>query len=241
MSSLHFNRGLLSHTKLYDCTLHHKRSLSPNMQLHFHLKITLKTWIVCTKGTYSWVLMDSLDRFTFIISTWQNVYGLFCKKVSFNELLLTLFPRFCCWSHTGKWHHHFSIPRRHLFSQKGIDRKFYLDIVKRKKPAQNCHFTVSLVGQPNLCSFLKLLLPGCDCFSIWGNETACMELEYFFIHRIVKARIQQKIECYEVEWQNVQLGETCPMFFATIETREVIKIMNSFNWVPKGIMQLLWL
>ena len=37
----------------------------------------------------------------------------------------------------------------------------------------------------------------------------------------MKARIQQKIECYEVEWQNVALGETCPSSFVTIETREV--------------------
>ena len=43
----------------------------------------------------------------------------------------------------------------------------------------------------------------------------------------MKARIQQKIESYEVEWQNVQLGETCPTFFVTIETREVIKIITN--------------
>lgn len=43
----------------------------------------------------------------------------------------------------------------------------------------------------------------------------------------MKTRIQQKIECYEVEWQNVQLGETCPTFFVTIETREVIKNKNN--------------
>lgn len=52
--------------------------------------------------------------------------------------------------------------------------------------------------------------------------------------RIVKARIQQKIECYEVEWQNVQLGETCPTFFVTIETRELFakvypELVEEFN------------
>jgi len=45
----------------------------------------------------------------------------------------------------------------------------------------------------------------------------------------VKAQIQQKIECYEVEWQNVQLGETCPTLFVTIETREVIKIIDGYH------------
>ena len=40
----------------------------------------------------------------------------------------------------------------------------------------------------------------------------------------MKARVQQKIECYEVEWQNVSLGETCSPTFVTIETREVYKI-----------------
>lgn len=40
----------------------------------------------------------------------------------------------------------------------------------------------------------------------------------------MKARVQQKIECYEVEWQNVSLGETCSPTFATIETREVYKM-----------------
>ena len=41
----------------------------------------------------------------------------------------------------------------------------------------------------------------------------------------MKARVQQKIECYEVEWQNVDLGEACPTSFVTIETREVIKLI----------------
>lgn len=40
----------------------------------------------------------------------------------------------------------------------------------------------------------------------------------------MKARVQQKIECYEVEWQNVSLGETCSPTFVTIETREVYKM-----------------
>ena len=40
----------------------------------------------------------------------------------------------------------------------------------------------------------------------------------------MKARVQQKIECYEVEWQNVSLGETCSSTFVTIETREVYKM-----------------
>lgn len=47
----------------------------------------------------------------------------------------------------------------------------------------------------------------------------------FYFNRIVKARVQQKIECYEVEWQNVDLGEACPTSFVTIETREVIKLI----------------
>lgn len=40
----------------------------------------------------------------------------------------------------------------------------------------------------------------------------------------MKARVQQKIECYEIEWQNVSLGETCSPTFVTIETREVYKM-----------------
>ncbi|XP_068707716.1 flap endonuclease GEN homolog 1-like [Montipora foliosa] len=40
--------------------------------------------------------------------------------------------------------------------------------------------------------------------------------------KIVKARIQQKVECYEIEWQNVGLGETCPDSFVTVETRELV-------------------
>ncbi|KAJ7392256.1 Flap endonuclease GEN 1 [Desmophyllum pertusum] len=52
--------------------------------------------------------------------------------------------------------------------------------------------------------------------------------------RIVKARIQQKIECYEVEWENVQLGETCPASFVTIETKQLFaqvypELVEEFN------------
>ena len=50
-----------------------------------------------------------------------------------------------------------------------------------------------------------------------------MALCFNIFHRIVKARIQQKVECYEVEWQNVELGETCPFSFVTVEPREVSK------------------
>ena len=39
--------------------------------------------------------------------------------------------------------------------------------------------------------------------------------------RILKARVQQKVECYEVLWINVALGETCPSSFITMETRQV--------------------
>ncbi|KAJ7392255.1 Flap endonuclease GEN 1 [Desmophyllum pertusum] len=52
--------------------------------------------------------------------------------------------------------------------------------------------------------------------------------------RIVKARIQEKIECYEVEWENVQLGETCPASFVTIETKQLFaqvypQLVKEFN------------
>ncbi|KAL9978742.1 hypothetical protein ACROYT_G016297 [Oculina patagonica] len=39
--------------------------------------------------------------------------------------------------------------------------------------------------------------------------------------RILKARIQQRVKCYEVQWKNIELGETCPSSFVTIETSEL--------------------
>ena len=45
---------------------------------------------------------------------------------------------------------------------------------------------------------------------------------FYLVFRIVKSRVQQRIECYEVEWKNLKLGETCPVSFVTIESREVL-------------------
>ena len=45
---------------------------------------------------------------------------------------------------------------------------------------------------------------------------------FYLVFRIVKSRVQQRIECYEVEWKNLKLGETCPVSFVTIERREVL-------------------
>lgn len=39
--------------------------------------------------------------------------------------------------------------------------------------------------------------------------------------KIVKARVQHKVECYEVEWKNLELGEACPAYFVTVEPREL--------------------
>lgn len=52
--------------------------------------------------------------------------------------------------------------------------------------------------------------------------------------RIVKSRVQQKIDCFEVEWQNLELGETCPVSFVTIETKELFtqaypKVVEEFQ------------
>ena len=44
---------------------------------------------------------------------------------------------------------------------------------------------------------------------------------FFICLRILKARVQQKVECYEVLWINIALGETCPSSFVTMETRQV--------------------
>ena len=40
-------------------------------------------------------------------------------------------------------------------------------------------------------------------------------------HRIVKRRVQHRVECYEIEWQNVSLREFCRETFVTIERRDV--------------------
>ena len=133
------------------------------------------------------------------------------------------FPRFCCWSHIGKWHHHCSTAPQHLFIQKGIEN-FTLTLWKKNKisfPQNVCFASTS--WRTNLFVFLA------------GTSSSSSDLQQYFLQsfwrygfccfRIVKARIQQRIECYEVEWQNVQLGETCPTFFVTIETREENKIV----------------
>jgi len=103
--------------------------------------------------------MDTLDRFT-SLALGKMFMDSFVKKSSFNELSLTLFPRFCCWSHTGKWHHHFSIPHRHLFSQKGIDRKFYLvDNCERKKRQHKIATSLWVLWDSLIC------VPSWNCFS----------------------------------------------------------------------------
>ena len=47
----------------------------------------------------------------------------------------------------------------------------------------------------------------------------------------MKARVQQKVECYEVEWKNLELGETCPTYFVTVEPREVNVIFNCYKQI----------
>lgn len=114
--------------------------------------------------------------------------------------------------------------------------KFYLGIVKEKKSQFPTKLPIHFqffgtawsvfyagTGSHRTCLFLvfgEMRQLAWNLMSIFSPIFFC-----FHYFRIVKARIQQKIECYEVEWQNVQLGETCPTFFVTIETREVIKIM----------------
>ncbi|XP_032242889.2 uncharacterized protein LOC5517074 [Nematostella vectensis] len=41
--------------------------------------------------------------------------------------------------------------------------------------------------------------------------------------RIIKSRTQNKVECYEVQWINCGLGESCEPTFTTIETRELVR------------------
>ena len=85
-----------------------------------------------------------------------------------------------------------------------------------------------LLNVPGICSHMTRFLVLMEIFlqdCLTYFEQYCRQR--FYTCRIVKTRIQQKIECYEVEWQNVQLGETCPTFFVTIETREVIKNKNN--------------
>ena len=47
----------------------------------------------------------------------------------------------------------------------------------------------------------------------------------------MKARVQQKVECYEVEWKNLELGEACPAYFVTVEPREVNVILNCYKQI----------
>ena len=54
---------------------------------------------------------------------------------------------------------------------------------------------------------------------------------FVFFARIVKARVQQKVECYEVEWKNLELGEACPPYFVTVEPREVNVILNCYKLI----------
>lgn len=54
---------------------------------------------------------------------------------------------------------------------------------------------------------------------------------FVFFTRIVKARVQQKVECYEVEWKNLELGEACPPYFVTVEPREVNVIFNCYKQI----------
>ncbi|XP_015776630.1 PREDICTED: flap endonuclease GEN homolog 1-like [Acropora digitifera] len=45
--------------------------------------------------------------------------------------------------------------------------------------------------------------------------------------RIVKRRVQHKVECYEIEWQNVGLHEFSCETFVTIERRDVFDMAYS--------------
>ena len=45
--------------------------------------------------------------------------------------------------------------------------------------------------------------------------------------RILKARVQQRVECYEVQWRNRALNHVCPALFVTIETRQVLAVRAS--------------
>ena len=43
----------------------------------------------------------------------------------------------------------------------------------------------------------------------------------FISHRIVKCRTKDKVEYYDIEWQNVKLGDSFPLTFETTERRDV--------------------
>ena len=47
----------------------------------------------------------------------------------------------------------------------------------------------------------------------------------FISHRIVKCGTKDKVECYDIEYQNVQLGNSFPLTFETTERRDVRLIL----------------
>ncbi|XP_044168685.1 flap endonuclease GEN homolog 1-like isoform X3 [Acropora millepora] len=77
-------------------------------------------------------------------------------------------------------------------------------------------------GEKFLVKILPLITNWQMTSSIEQNDQTLVQPQ-----RIVKRRVQHKVECYEIEWQNVSLREFCCETFVTIERRDMFDMAYS--------------
>ncbi|XP_074628888.1 flap endonuclease GEN homolog 1-like isoform X2 [Acropora palmata] len=104
-------------------------------------------------------------------------------------------------------------------------------------PPEHCLKTTSpdLAGLQNFCKenhwwrgekFLVKILP---LITNWQMTSSIEQNDQTLVQpqRIVKRRVQHKVECYEIEWQNVSLREFSCETFVTIERRDMFDMAYS--------------